>query len=166
MNIEIKRADISNLKDIQELNHQLFELEFNNFDPSLKVGWTFEKEGKDYFTDMLNNEIVYIALTENKIVGYLAGSVNIQNSYVTKSLAEVDNMFILENYRKYGIGSKLMNEFKQYCIKNSIEELKVTASAKNSNAIKFYKKNGFNEFEITLKQDLKLNNNEEEKNER
>lgn len=166
MNIEIKRADISNLEDIQELNHQLFELEFNNFDPYLKVGWTFEKEGKDYFTDMLNNEIVYIALTENKIVGYLAGSVNIQNSYVTKSLAEVDNMFILENYRKYGIGSKLMNEFKQYCIKNSIEELKVTASAKNSNAIKFYKKNGFNEFEITLKQDLKLNNNEEEKNER
>lgn len=157
MNIEIKRADISNLKDIQEMNHQLFELEFNNFDPSLKVGWTFEKEGKDYFTDMLNNEIVYIALTENKIVGYLAGSVNIQNSYVTKSLAEVDNMFILEDYRKYGIGSKLMNEFKQYCIQNSIEELKVTASAKNSNAIKFYKKNGFNEFEITLKQKLKEN---------
>lgn len=47
MNIEIKRADISNLKDIQDLNHQLFELEFNNFDPSLKVGWTFEKEVVD-----------------------------------------------------------------------------------------------------------------------
>lgn len=155
MNIEIKRADISNLKDIQDLNHQLFELEFNNFDPSLKVGWTFEKEGKDYFIDMLNNEIVYIALAENKIVGYLAGSVNIQNSYVTKSLAEVDNMFILEEYRKYGIGSKLMNEFKQYCIQNNIEELKVTASAKNSNAIRFYRKNGFEDFEITLKQDLK-----------
>lgn len=158
MNIEIKRADISNLKDIQDLNHQLFELEFNNFDPSLKVGWTFEKEGKDYFTDMLNNEIVYIALAENKIVGYLAGGVNIQNSYVTKSLAEVDNMFIFEEYRKYGIGSKLMNEFKQYCIQNNIEELKVTASAKNSNAIKFYKKNGFYDFELTLKQVLKSNN--------
>ena len=55
-----------------------------------------------------------------------------------------------------------MNEFKQYCIQNNIEELKVTASAKNNNYISFYKKNGFNEFEITLKQDLKLNNNEEE----
>lgn len=155
MNIEIKRADISNLKDIQDLNHQLFELEFNNFDSSLKVGWTYEKEGTDYFTEMLNNEVVYTALVENKIVGYLAGSVNIQNSYVTKSLAEVDNMFILEDYRKYGIGSKLMNEFKKYCIQNNIEELKVTASAKNSNAINFYKKNGFEEFEITLKQELK-----------
>lgn len=156
MNIEIKRADISNLKEIQNLNNQLFELEYNSFDPSLKVGWPFEKEGTAYFTDMLNNEIVYIALAEDKIIGYLAGCINIQHSYVTKSLVEVDNMFILEDYRKYGIGSKLMNEFKSYCIQNSIEELKVTASAKNNNAIKFYKKNGFDEFEITLKQKLEL----------
>lgn len=35
MNIEIKRADISNLKEIQNLNNQLFELEYNSFDPSL-----------------------------------------------------------------------------------------------------------------------------------
>ena len=73
MNIEIKRADISNLKEIQDLNNQLFELEYNNFDPSLKVGWPFEKEGTAYFADMLNNEIVYIALAEDKIIGYLAG---------------------------------------------------------------------------------------------
>lgn len=155
MNIVIKKADISNLKDIQSLNHKLFELEYNNFDSALKVGWTYEEEGTRYFENMINNEIVYIAIDDDKIIGYLAGSVNIENSYVTKSLAEVDNMFILEEYRKYGIGSKLMNQFKEYCVKNNIEELKVTASAKNHNAIEFYKKNGFEEFEITLKQSLK-----------
>ena len=158
MNIEIKKADISNLKDIQNLNNQLFELEYNNFDPSLKVGWPFTKEGVKYFTNMLSNEIVYIAIVENKIIGYLAGRIYIESSCVTNSLAEVDNMFILEDYRKYGIGSKLMDEFKQCCMKNNIEELKVTASAKNIKAIDFYNKNGFNDFEITLKQ--KLNNNE------
>lgn len=155
MNIEIKRADISNLKEIQLLNHKLFELEYDNFDPTLKVGWTYEEEGTKYFSHMLDNEIVYVAIDNDKIVGYLAGSINIQNSYVTNSLAEVDNMFILDEYRKYGIGSKLMNKFKEYCIQNNIEELKVTASAKNINAIEFYKKNGFCEFEITLKQKLR-----------
>lgn len=152
MEIEIKKADITYLKDIQDLNNQLFELEYNKFDPALKVGWTFEKDGEKYFNNMLNNEIVYIALDKDKVVGYLAGSINIQGSYVTKSLAEIDNMFILEEYRKYGIGTKLISEFKSYCFKNKIEELKVTASAKNKNAIEFYMKNGFNEFEITLKQ--------------
>lgn len=154
MDIEIKKADITYLKDIQNLNNELFELEYSNFDPALRVGWTFEQEGTKYFTNMLNNEIVYIALYKNIVVGYLAGSINIQGSYVTKSLAEIDNMFVLEEYRKYGIGTKLINTFKEYCLKNKIEELKVTASAKNANAIKFYMKNGFNEFEITLKQKI------------
>lgn len=158
MDIEIKKADITYLKDIQNLNNQLFELEYNNFDSALKVGWTFEEKGTSYFKDMLENEIVYIALDKDNVVGYLAGSINIQGSYVTKSLAEVDNMFVLEEYRKYGIGTKLIGEFKEYCLQNKIEELKVTASAKNINAISFYKKNGFNEFETTLKQEVKSNN--------
>lgn len=154
MKISIKKADSTYLKDIQDLNNQLFELEYNNFDSALKVGWTFEKDGEKYFNNMLNNEIIYIALDKEKVIGYLAGSINIQGSYVTKSLAEIDNMFVLEQYRKYGIGTKLINAFKDYCSQNEIEELKVTASAKNKNAIGFYMKNGFNEFEITLKQKI------------
>ena len=114
MDIIIKKADIENLKEIQELNNQLFKLEYDNFDPSLKVGWPFEKEGIEYFSDMLTNEIVFIALVDDIIVGYLAGSINVESSYVTKTLAELDNMFILESYRKYGIGTKLINEFKGY----------------------------------------------------
>lgn len=158
MEVQIKRADIEYLPHIQNLNNQLFELEYNNFDSALRVGWTFEKEGETYLKHMLNNEIVYIALDkEDNVIGYLAGSTNIQGSYVTKSLAEIDNMFVLEEYRKYGIGSKLINKFKEYCLQNRIEEIKVTASAKNINAIHFYKKNGFDEFEITLKQ--KANSN-------
>lgn len=151
MNIEIKRASIKNLSDIQNLNNQLFELEYANFDPALKVGWPFEKDGEEYFSDLLNNEIVYIAVVDDKIIGYLAGSINIETSYVTKSLAEVENMFILEDYRKYGIGTKLMNAFKKYCANEGIQEIKVTASAKNKNAINFYKKNDFEDFEMTFK---------------
>ena len=151
IDIIIKKATIENLNEIQELNNQLFELEYNNFDSSLKVGWPFEKEGTEYFSDMLNNQVVFIALVDNSIVGYLAGSINVESSYVTKSLAELDNMFILENYRKYGIGTKLVNEFKKYCLNIGIQEIKVTASARNSNAINFYKKNGFENFEVTFK---------------
>lgn len=162
MEIQIKRADIEYLPYIQNLNNQLFELEYDHFDSALRVGWTFEKEGETYFKNMLHNEIVYVALDKDNVVGYLAGTTNIQGSYVTKSLAEIDNMFVLEKYRKYGIGSKLINKFKEYCLQNKIEEIKVTASVKNKNAIDFYKKNGFNEFEITLKQKANSNANGDE----
>lgn len=152
MSIEIRKASINNLKDIQRLNHKLFELEYSNFDSSLKVGWSYEKEGTKYFTNMITNKIVFICIDENNnIVGYLAGNTDIKTSYNTKSMAEIDNMIVEEKYRKEGLGTRLINKFKEYCLELGIQELKVTASSKNSNAINFYKKNGFENFETTLK---------------
>ena len=79
---------------------------------------------------------------------------NTQNTYNKYKQAELDNMCILEEYRKLGIGSRLFEEFKTICKENDIKELKVVASYKNTNAINFYKKNGFEEADITLKQRL------------
>ena len=47
-------------------------------------------------------------------------------------------------------GKSLINNFKDYCKSNGINNLKVTASYKNKNAIEFYKKSGFEEFDLTL----------------
>ena len=59
-------------------------------------------------------------------------------------------MFIKDNLRGYGIGKRLINSFKDYCKENNIDNLIVTASSKNSNAINFYKRNGFEDFNLTL----------------
>lgn len=67
MEIQIKRADIEYLPYIQKLNNQLFELEYDNFDSALRVGWTFEKEGETYFKNMLHNEMVYVALDKDNV---------------------------------------------------------------------------------------------------
>ena len=53
MDIVIKRANIDDLKIIQELNNRLFELEFNNFDSSLKLNWPYGEEATNYFKDMI-----------------------------------------------------------------------------------------------------------------
>ena len=151
MEINIRIANINDLSYIQELNNSLFELEFNNFDDTLKVGWPFEKEGKKYFEYMINNQIIFIAQDEEKIVGYLAGTICKEVSYITESFAELDNMYINEEYRRFGIGTLLINEFKKYCKKKNIQNIKVTASAKNNKAINFYMKNGFEDYNITLK---------------
>ena len=71
-----------------------------------------------------------------------------------KKQAELDNMCILEEYRKLGIGTQLFLEFKRICKNNNISELKVVASYKNLNAINFYKNNGFVESELILKQTI------------
>ena len=153
-NIIIRQAVITDLKDIQNLNKVLFDLEYENYDSTLDITWPISKEGIEYFKKAIENNITLVAVIENKIFGYLIGSLNTQNSYNKTIQAELDNMCVLEQYRKLGIGSKLFNKFKEICKENNISELKVVASYKNTNAIDFYKKNGFKEAEITLKTNI------------
>lgn len=149
--IFIRKAIINDLNPVLELNNSLFELEYNNYDDTLKKGWSFESDGKEYFEYMIKNEVVFVAEIDGKIVGYLAGSICKQMSYITESFAELDNMCINDKYRGIGIGTLLINEFKKYCLEYNIQNIKVTASAKNIRAIKFYEKNGFEDYNITLK---------------
>ncbi|MCL1929896.1 hypothetical protein FWF93_02055 [Candidatus Saccharibacteria bacterium] len=79
----IRKATESDLNSILELNHSLFELEFDNFDDTLKVGWTYEKVGKDYFIEVIKDGTVFVADEENKIAGYLAGSI-LANSCISE----------------------------------------------------------------------------------
>ncbi len=60
-------------------------------------------------------------------------------------------MCINPKYRKSGVGSRLVNTFKEWCKNENVKSIVVTASSKNSNAISFYKKNLFNEYNTTLK---------------
>ena len=154
MEIKIRKANIEDLRAIQELNDTLFKLEYENFDSSLKVGWPFTENGEKYFKDIIQKEIAFVAIDKNTIIGYLAGTVDTKNSCIIKLVSELDNFYIDEKYRNQGIGTKLVDEFKKYCSSKGIEEMKVTASALNVNAIEFYRKNGFTEFEITLKTTL------------
>ena len=149
--VYIRRANINDLNSIQELNNTLFDLEFNNYDNTLKQLWPFLKDGKEYFEYAIKNEIVLVGEVDEKIVGYLAGTISEQLSYLTESFAEIDNMCVNEEYRSLGIGTLLIDEFKKYCKEKNIQNIKVTAYAKNSKAIQFYMKNGFEDYNVTLK---------------
>ncbi len=153
-NIIIRKANIDDLFEIQKLNKELFELESNNFDSTIITEWPLTQEGKEYFENAIRNNIVLVACDNQIIVGYLIGTLYSQYSYNNTVQAELDNMCIMNEYRKLGIGSKLFEEFKKICKENKINEIKVVASYNNLNAIEFYKRNGFKEAELTLKQNI------------
>lgn len=141
---------MNDLKNIQSLNNSLFEWD-SQFDKTLCAGWSFGDMGTKYFSEMIKSEFVYVAENKNKVVGYLAGSFNNKKSYSSEKYAELDNMYVLQEFRKHGIGKLLFEEFNKQCQQKGIKSIRVTASAKNSGAIAFYKKNGFEEFDITLR---------------
>lgn len=148
--IIVRKAKLEDLNVIQNLNNQLFKLEKENYDSTLVQDWPLSEDGKQYFEDLIINHYVIVAIKDETIVGYLAGSINEKGSYEEIQYGEINNMLIDNMYRGFGIGKMLIDNFKNYCKDNGIMNLKVVASAKNTKAIKFYKNNGFNDFDITL----------------
>ena len=148
--IEIRLATINDLSRIQELNNDLFKLEKENYDPTLVSDWPLSADGQEYFEDLILNHYVIVATINNNAVAYLAGTINEKGSYEEIAYGEINNMLVTEQCRGLGIGKQLIDEFKEYCKRNNINNLKVEASAKNINAINFYKRNGFEDFNVTL----------------
>ena len=157
MNIILRNATLQDLPIIQHVNNLLFEYETENGFDNYISNWALGEESAEYFSELIQNQFVIIAETEKEPVGYLAGSIYQDNtySYYEGKTAELENMLVVEKYRKFGIGSKLVNAFLKWCKDNSARRVLVTATIGNETAISFYKKNGFKELNITLKKELK-----------
>lgn len=148
--MDIRKATSDDLDIICELNNQLFKLEKEKYDSTLVENWPLTNEGKKYFKDLINNHYVIVALLDDKIAGYLAGSIEEKGVYELIQYGEINNMLVIEEYRGIGVGKKLIDNFKEYCKSQNIDNIKVVASFKNKDAINFYRKNGFEDFDLTL----------------
>ena len=146
----IRKATKKDLEAVQKLNLLLFKYDVA-FDETLNMNWTFSKVGTDYFNSRIESEFVYVAEANGKIIGYLAGSFNNQVSYSHEVYAELENMFVMDEWRRHGVGKALCQEFFAQCEQRKIKSIRVTASAKNSRAVAFYKNIGFEEFDLVLK---------------
>jgi ribosomal protein S18 acetylase RimI-like enzyme len=151
--LKIRPATTKDLSKIREFNRKLFQLEFDNYDRLLNLEWTLGKEGEKYFTQRITQKegCVLMAEKEGLVIGYLCGALsNIENYRLPKKTAELENTYIEESSRSQGIGSKLYREFVKWCKNYSVEIIKVSASARNTQGINFYKKNNFKDYSLML----------------
>ena len=152
----IRRAKKEEVKIIQYLNNELINYEMKSgFDNYVK-DWALSEESEKYFLEMIENQYVAVAEVEGEIVGYIAGSVykDLSYSYYNGLTAEANNMFVVEQHRALGIGSKLMSSFVDWCKCSNAKRVMVTASSKNAKTIKFYRDMGFYDINLTLRKDL------------
>lgn len=152
--ITIRQAVISDLAVIQTLNNKLFELEYANFDNTLQVGWSFGEIGREYFKNIIENKAAIVAEVDSQVVGYLSGSFKNELSYLNINYAEIDTLYIDTAYQSDGIGTMLINRFKELCRNHGAQKLRLTASAKNIKARNFYSKKDFVEHEVIYQCDL------------
>lgn len=157
MKIEVRKATLKDLKEIQKLNLLLCKKEHDEYDQTIISDYPFTRTGKKYFKERINKKegCGFIATVNGKTVGYVIGCVtNAQPWRNISKFGSLDNILVLKEYRDLKIGSLLTKEFFKWCKQKKIKRVTVSVSYQNEKAVNFYKKNGFFDYDIILEKKI------------
>lgn len=94
------------------------------------------------------NSEFYLALINDKVTGYLKiNFAKAQTEINDKNSLEIERIYVLAQYQGKQIGQALFQKAKEIANKANANYIWLGVWEKNTNALNFYKKNGFVEFD-------------------
>jgi diamine N-acetyltransferase len=133
MNIIIRKGKES---DFEQIHHLFNEFSiFQKMPEKMTNTVDLMVQEKDFF-----NCFVAVNKIENQIIGY-ASYFYAYYTWIGKSMY-IDDIFVMEQYRKQGIGKKLIEEVFELARKENCKKVRWQVSNWNKNAINFYKSLG------------------------
>ncbi|MEK7629032.1 MAG: GNAT family N-acetyltransferase [Patescibacteria group bacterium] len=153
----IRKAKPEDLSEVSKLNLELFNIQ-HEFDPTANLDWTFSADGQEYFKARISGEDSFVEIVENEeknIIGYIMCTILKRPLYrIDVKYAELESIYIKPEHQGEKLGSQLTNNFINWCRENKVNYVSVIPSAQNESAIKFYRKNGFENYDLVMQLDL------------
>lgn len=152
--IIIKKLVPIDVKILQDLNYEVFKDNYL-YDDDLDMDWTYSSKGEEYYKNILQDPqaICLVAQQDGKPVGYIAGRKK-DISYRKSNYCEIENMGVIKDYQRKGIGKMLVTEFIKIAKENGFQKLFVNSYSQNTRAIAFYKSLGLKEIDISLEKNI------------
>mgnify|MGYP000899189754 CR=1 FL=1 len=130
MDLKIIKAKEKHIEDVSIL----FDLyrQFYKYKKDLK-------NSKNYiYKRLINNEsIIFIAIKNEEIIAFVQLYETFDSLNLSKKLVLYD-LYVLDKYRKLGIGRKLMNKSRDFAKINKFPRIELSTSINNYNAQKLY----------------------------
>lgn len=151
MYFTIRKANLNDLETVRELNLQLYHHDFE-FDKELNLKHPNTPAGTEYYRSRISNPkyATFVAETDDKVIGYIIGKSENKYRYRKGITGELENMFVLLEYRTQGVGTKLVTELVSWMKSKKVDRIYVSAYIKNKNAVSFYQTVGFKQWEMGL----------------
>ena len=152
-----RRARIDDAHQIIVLLNQVLAVH-NKIRPDI-----FLPSGSKYTTSQLEeiisneNTPIFVAEDDNQIIAYAFCVINsIKSSTFMRDMKSlyIDDLCVLDCYRKQGIGGKMLDYVLDFARENGVEQITLNVWQGNEPAISFYKDKGFSPLKTTL--ELKL----------
>ena len=149
-NMKIRSAKKEDIKDIQDLRYLLAKYEKDLGLNIVVPEWGYTEAGEKDLDYFLNQQYIYVAEENEQIVGFITAEVLKKKVWYNVQLGSINNIFVLEEYRGKGIGKALMKTMMNTLQDVGITNIQLEAYSKNSKAIKFYEKLGFEKCNIQM----------------
>lgn len=118
------------IKLVRKVLFEIFNTEAENIED-------LENIEQEYFE---NNGVFYVVEDNGKIIGTIAVKKEEDN------IARIKRMFIDKEYRKQGIGQRLLDRIIEFCKNKGYKKIILSTHQQMQEAIEFYKKNEFKEY--------------------
>lgn len=150
-NLTIRRATFSDVERIVELGLSLQE----HAEKSNPLIWRITEEGKKLIrqkveTDLANSSVlVLLAEADGEVIGYVRGEVTSRSDHTPRTVGHVSLMYVVKQFRRKGVGRRLVKELCEFFNSNKVEDLTVRYIIGNKEAERFWRKLGFKSIIIT-----------------
>ena len=160
--VEIVKVTPSELEQLKKIGRQTFSETFSsgNSEEDMK-----EYLDKGFSTDKLKAELsdknseFYFAVLDDNVVGYL--KINIgqsQTEIKDENALEIERIYVLKEFHGKIVGQLLFEKAMEISKERGVDYVWLGVWEENPRAIRFYKKNGFVEFDKHI---FKLGNDEQ-----
>jgi ribosomal protein S18 acetylase RimI-like enzyme len=144
-NLTIRRATSSDVERIAEL--RLLSQEHS--EGANPVVWRITEDGKKLLKEKVENDLadsnihVLLAEVDGEIVGCVQGEVTRRSDYLPITVGHVSLIYVMKQFRRKGVGRRLMEELCRFFNSNKAEQLTVRYIIGNKEAEGFWRKLGF-----------------------
>ncbi|MEU0674581.1 GNAT family N-acetyltransferase [Streptomyces sp. NPDC006172] len=153
--VVVRTAELADVEALVACSSALFGEDAGTRDPSVDVHWPRE-HGSERFAAGIDDpdRLLLVADREGQVVGYLTGAVGQGSAMRPVRVASLVSMYVLPACRRERIGERLVGAFTAWAKEREAQLVEVTAYSSNSEAVRFYERNGFAAKSVTLERAL------------
>ena len=145
----ISKAMLNEIPEINKMLTDLIQDERKNYDSNINESYKVQ-EFYEKFVDN-DNEIILVARDNDIILGYVYGFIQDNGNLFNNKIAQLDALFVKEQYRGNGIARSLMKDFINWAEEKGAAYIELSVCKDNTNAINLYENEGFSIDKICLR---------------
>ena len=151
----VRRARAEDVPGIVVSSSRLFAEDGGERDPSLNLDWP-RLHGAETFSAALRDpgRLLLAALYDGEVVGHLSGSMSGPSALRPVGSATLTALYVAPEHRRARVGARLVDTFLEWAREQGAAQAEVTASAANTDGIRFYERELFRPQALTLRLNL------------